>query len=171
MSEKYSFNTLLFIAWGGLNILFQIKNKHLIPMQKSKANQMVPFILPENWVLASKKCIKVKNECFSLGFTVSQGRTICLMSMRKAAWVGCQPQPWHNDRTLKSDPSSVGITIWDYCHIPMYSISMCSNTLYMSNMDVGSSLRWLSASTMTLCNHFDSTSDPEPQNLSQVVWV
>jgi hypothetical protein len=30
----------------------------------------------------------------------------------------------------------------------MDSISMCSNTVYMSNMDVGSSLRWLSASTM-----------------------
>jgi hypothetical protein len=33
----------------------------------------------------------------------------------------------------------------------MDSISMCSNTFYMSNMDVGSSLRWLSASTMN--NH------------------
>ncbi len=32
----------------------------------------------------------------------------------------------------------------------MNSTSMCSNTLYMSNMDVGSSLRWLSASTMTI---------------------
>jgi hypothetical protein len=29
------------------------------------------------------------------------------------------------------------------------SISICSNTLYMSNMDDGSSLRWMSASTMT----------------------
>jgi hypothetical protein len=37
---------------------------------------MVPFILPENWVLASKHCVKVKNEHFSLGFTVGQGRTI-----------------------------------------------------------------------------------------------
>jgi hypothetical protein len=32
--------------------------------------------------------------------------------------------------------------------MPMDSISMCSNTLYMSNVDVGSSLRWLSASRM-----------------------
>jgi hypothetical protein len=48
---------------------------------------------------------------------------------------------------------------------------MHSNTLYMSNMDVGSSLRWLSVSTMILWHHFDSTSDPEPQNLSQVGWV
>ena len=44
---------------------------------------------------------------------------------------------------------------------------MCSNTLYMSNTDTGSSLRWLLASTMTKCHHFDLTSDPEPQNLSQ----
>jgi hypothetical protein len=33
-------------------------------------------------------------------------------------------------------------------HMPMYSISICLNTLYMFNMDVGSSLRWLSATTM-----------------------
>ena len=37
--------------------------------------------------------------------------------------------------------------------MPVDSISMCSNTLYlyMSNVDAGSYLRWLSASTMT--NH------------------
>ena len=36
------------------------------------------------------------------------------------------------------------------CYLMMMgSISMCSNTLYMSNMDGGSSLRWLSASIMT----------------------
>jgi hypothetical protein len=40
--------------------------------------------------------------------------------------------------------------------MPMDSISMCSNTLYMSNVDVGSSLSWLSDSTMTLYHHFDS---------------
>ena len=38
-------------------------------------------------------------------------------------------------------------------------------------MDAGSSLRWLAASTMTECHHFDSISDAEPQNLSQVGWV
>jgi hypothetical protein len=30
--------------------------------------------------------------------------------------------------------------------MPMDSMSMCSNTLNMSNVDVGSSLSWLSAS-------------------------
>jgi hypothetical protein len=29
----------------------------------------------------------------------------------------------------------------------------------MSNMDVGKSLRWLSASTLTKSHHFDSTSE------------
>jgi hypothetical protein len=53
----------------------------------------------------------------------------------------------------------------------MDSISMCSNTLNMSYVDVGSSLRWLSASTITLCHHFDSTSDHEPQYMTQVVCV
>ena len=54
----------------------------------------------------------------------------------------------------------------------MDSISMCSNTFYMSNMEVRSSLRWPSASTMT-CSHYfdDSASHPEPQNLRQAGWV
>jgi hypothetical protein len=60
-------------------------------------------------------------------------------------------------RTKKPEPSIVGITFWGYCHMPMDIISMCSNTLYMSNVDLGSSLRWLSSPTMTLSHHFDST--------------
>ena len=42
--------------------------------------------------------------------------------------------------------------------MPMDSISMCSNTLYMSNMEMerGSSFRWLSASTMIQWHQFDS---------------
>jgi hypothetical protein len=71
-------------------------------------------------------------------------------------------------RTPKSDPSWVGITVIGCYHMPMDSISMCSNTLYMSNMDARISLRLLSATTMTSWHHFDSTSDPEPQNMSQV---
>ncbi len=55
--------------------------------------------------------------------------------------------------------------------MPMDSISMYSIIVYMSNMDAGSSLRWLSASTLTKMHHFDSTSDHVPQNLSQVGWV
>jgi hypothetical protein len=55
--------------------------------------------------------------------------------------------------------------------MPMYSISMCSNTWIMFNLVVGSSFRWLAASAMTSCHHFDSTSDPEPPNMTQVVWV
>ncbi len=46
-------------------------------------------------------------------------------------------------KTPKCEPSSVGMTIWCYCHVPMDTIWMCSNTFYMSNVDVGSSLRWL----------------------------
>ncbi len=74
-------------------------------------------------------------------------------------------------RTPKSEPRVVDITLIGCYSLTMDSISMCSNTSYMSNMDGGSSLRWLSASTMTWWHHFDSISDPEPQNLSQVGWV
>jgi hypothetical protein len=34
---------------------------------------------------------------------------------------------------------------------------MSSNTVYVSNVDVGSNLKWLSASATTLRHHFDST--------------
>jgi hypothetical protein len=52
-------------------------------------------------------------------------------------------------RAPKSEPSRVGITVkGSYCML-MDSISMHSNTLYMSKMDGGSSLTVLSASTMT----------------------
>ncbi len=61
------------------------------------------------------------------------------------------------------------------CKLTMHmdSISMCSNTLWISKMDGGSSLSWLSASNMTSWHHFDSTttSDSEPQNLSLLLWV
>ncbi len=112
------------------------------------------------------------------------------MDVQEAVWVGCQPQPWHDDiiltpqvrqklckclmwmgkqfdvavslnhdimtsfwlnkwaRTPTSDTISVGITVWGYCHMPMDSISMCLNTLLMSNVDAESGLMWLSASTM-----------------------
>ncbi len=55
----------------------------------------------------------------------------------------------------------------------MDSISMCSNTLQMPKMNGWSSLSWLSASNMTQTHNFDSTttSDPEPQNLSLLLWV
>ncbi len=74
-------------------------------------------------------------------------------------------------RTSKSEPSSVGITIKGYCNMPMDSISICSNTCYMYNLDAGCSLRRLSASTMMLLHRFDSTSDLDSQNLSQVRWA
>ncbi len=63
---------------------------------------------------------------------------------------------------------------YSYLRLLLYAdwqhINVCKN-LIMSNMEVGSSLRWLSASTMTQMHHFDSTSDHVPQNLSQVRWL
>jgi hypothetical protein len=52
-------------------------------------------------------------------------------------------------RTTNYEPSKVSITVRGYCHIPMDSISICSNTLYIYNLDAGSRSSWLSASTMT----------------------
>ena len=67
------------------------------------------------------------------------------------------------------EPQNLTQVVWvDMCKaMPIDSISIFSNTFYMSNMDAGSSLSWLSPSTMTICHHFDSASNPEPQNMSQ----
>ncbi len=62
-------------------------------------------------------------------------------------------------------------------HHPTRPVPDCSFTDWIGltksqpNVDAGSSLRWLSPSTMALYYHFDSTSDPEPQNTNQAVWV
>jgi hypothetical protein len=63
-------------------------------------------------------------------------------------------------RTTKYEPCSVGITVYGCYLMPMDSISMRPNTIQMSKRDLGSSLSWLSASTMMLWHQFDSTSDP-----------
>jgi len=52
--------------------------------------------------------------------------------------------------------------------MPMESTSMCSNTLYMSNMDVRSTLKWMTASTVTKWHHFHSISDQNPKYVAQL---
>ncbi len=63
---------------------------------------------------------------------------------------------------------------YSYLRLLLYTnwqhINVCKH-LIMSNMEVGSSLRWLSASTMIKMHHFYSTSDHVTQNLCQVGWV
>ncbi len=52
--------------------------------------------------------------------------------------------------------------------MPTYLIQRCYVTLYMSTMDVGSSLKWSTASTITSWNHFHSTVTKYYQNLTQL---
>ncbi len=63
---------------------------------------------------------------------------------------------------------------YTYLRLLLYAnwqhINVCKQ-LIMSYMKVQSSLRWLTASTMTKMHHFYSTSDHVPQNLSQAGWV
>jgi hypothetical protein len=80
-------------------------------------------------------------------------------------------------RTPKSDSSHVDRTVWEYYHMQMNSISMCSNSLFMSLMDdVGRSLRWLSASTMTDNIILDSTykwprtTKSDPRSVGIPIW-
>ena len=171
--------------------------------------------------------------CRWTAYQCAQTLCLCLSWMQEAVWDGCQPQPWlitsfwlyKWPRTPKSDPSNVGIPIWGYCRsMPSTSISMCQNTLFMSVLYDGSTLRCMSTLTLnhntmpSFClhklpsrtpksdsssvdrtaweyyhmqmdcismskivvgsqfemavritmmqwHHFDSTSDPEPQNL------
>jgi hypothetical protein len=56
----------------------------------------------------------------------------------------------------KSTPTRMGVTVQGCTHMPIHSISRCSNTLYTSNMDVGCSQWGLAASTMILQHHTGS---------------
>ncbi len=94
--------------------------------------------------------------CPLTAYQCAQRLFICLMWMQKAVWVGCQPQQWHYaiiltpqvTQTPNYEPRKVDMTVWGYCHMAMDSISMFSNTLYVSNVNMGISLSWRSASTM-----------------------
>ncbi len=77
MSKNHSFYTLRFNAWRRHNNRFEIKKWYLIPMQKSKALWMVLSIIAQFWILVEKLRVKVKNERFSLGFTL--GGNFCII--------------------------------------------------------------------------------------------
>ncbi len=49
----------------------------------------------------------------------------------------------------KLAPTYTGITVNGCTHMPIHGIWRCLNTLYTSNMDVGCSKWWFTASTMT----------------------
>ncbi len=53
--------------------------------------------------------------------------------------------------------TGIAITVQGCTNMPNHSIWRCSNTLYTSNMDVGCSQQWFTASTMTPQRHLGST--------------
>ena len=57
--------------------------------------------------------------------------------------------------------------VWGCTHMPSRQHTNNSNTLYMSNVEVGSGLRWIFASNMTLWHHLHLYSNPELPNLGQ----
>ncbi len=75
--------------------------------------------------------------------------------------------PWRP----KSGAHLVGVIVWGCNHMALRQHTNSSNTLYMSNMDVWSGLRWILASTMTLWHHFCSTSNPDFPNLGPTCLV
>ncbi len=72
-----------------------------------------------------------------------------LFSLHKWAW------------TPKSGANLAGATVEGCTHMPSRQHTSGSNSLYMSNMDVWSGLRWISASTMMLWQCF-----PPQENLT-----
>ncbi len=71
--------------------------------------------------------------------------------------------------TPKYEPSSVGITIWGYCHIPMDSISICSNTFYMYDVDARSRLNH-DVMTSFWLHKWPTTPKFEPISVGITVW-
>ena len=68
-----------------------------------------------------------------------------------------QKWPWFP----RSRANFASVTVKGCTHMPLGQHNNGLNTLYMSNMNVWSSLRWILASTMMLCHQFHSTSDPD----------
>ena len=96
--------------------------------------------------------------------------------MQEAVWIGWQPQrccngiistPLQYKQTRIPKPgANLVIGMEQECaYMPLRQHTKGSNTLNISNMDVGSGLRWMSASNMTEGHHFNSISDPESPNL------
>jgi hypothetical protein len=85
---------------------------------------------------------------------------LCLIWMYEAIWGGYQPQPWGYgiistpQVTLTSQiwANLAGVTVLGCNHMPLRQHTKCSNPLYLSNEDVGSSLRWISASDLEFPN-------------------
>ncbi len=89
---------------------------------------------------------------------------------------GLQPQPLHHGlistrlspRIAKILPISCVVKVQGCTHMPTCLIERCWNTLYMSNMDVGSNLQWSTASTISSWHHFHPTVTQYCQNLTQL---
>ncbi len=71
-------------------------------------------------------------------------------------------------RIAKILPISFVVTVQGCTHMPTYLIEICWNTLFISNMDVGSNLQWSTASTITSWHHFRPTVTQNCQNLTQL---
>jgi hypothetical protein len=99
---------------------------------------------------AKLACVMVK------GCTQPQTHCMCLVWMWEAVWGGCEPPLWWNGiistPQVTQDPKSgvnlACVTVLGCTHMLLRQHDNTSNTLYMSNMDVESSLRWMSASTI-----------------------
>jgi hypothetical protein len=107
------------------------------------------------------------------------GALICPSTAYEGAWTlytrpiwmwdavsgGLQPQPWHHSTFglcltpifQNLAPTCTCITVWGCTHMPIHSIWRCSITFYTSNMDVGYSKWWFTASTMTPQHHMGFT--------------
>jgi hypothetical protein len=79
-----------------------------------------------------------------------------LIWIQEGLWGGCQPQPWRNG-VISTQQVTQKPKFWDnlacettwWCtHMPLRQHNNDSNTFYISNMDVWSGLRLMSASTI-----------------------
>ena len=64
--------------------------------------------------------------------------------------VGSFPHLHHmiSETFPKSGETSVVVTVWMCCHMPILNCSRCSNTLYIYDMDMGCSLKGSTVSTI-----------------------
>ncbi len=75
--------------------------------------------------------------------------------------------PW----VPKSGANLANVMVWGCTHMPLRQHINGSRVFYMCNMDVWSSLRWISASTMWLFHHSHSWNNPDFSKLGPTLLV
>jgi len=123
------------------------------------------------WRMPIHNCLRCSNTLYM--YEMGCGMQFERFCSLKDSVVGSFPYTYNTSRisanSPKSGETSVVVTVWVCCHMPINNYLRCSNTLYMYDMDVGCSLK--GSIVFTFTSSIISTSSPKSGQTSVVVTV